>query len=94
MRLSAHSPAATGSESANTGPEHSLVRFTHESLRPAGQEAHDVRMTSDAECVEVHVDYGNVSGSVVRLDVEIPPAAPNGRRVEGRRTDGLPTPDP
>jgi hypothetical protein len=32
-------------------------------------------MTSDAACVEANVDYGNAFGYLVRLDVEIPPAA-------------------
>jgi len=40
-------------------------------------------MTSDAACVEANVDYGNVSGYLVRLDVEIPPAALNGWREDG-----------
>jgi hypothetical protein len=40
-------------------------------------------MTSDAACVEANIDYGNASGYVVRLDVEIPPTALNGRREDG-----------
>ena len=40
-------------------------------------------MASDADCVETNVDYGNVSGYLVRLDVEIPPEALNGRRADG-----------
>lgn len=52
-------------------------------LSSPGQGLHDVSMTADAECVEANVDYGNVSGYLVRLDVEIPPAALNGRREDG-----------
>lgn len=40
-------------------------------------------MSLDADCVEANVDFGNVSGYVVRLDVEIPPEAVNGRRADG-----------
>jgi len=40
-------------------------------------------MTSDAGCVEANVDYGNASGNLVRLDLEIPHAALNGRREDG-----------
>ncbi|MEO6412134.1 MAG: hypothetical protein ABIO48_06060 [Pedococcus sp.] len=46
-------------------------------------------MTSDADCVEAHVDYGNVSGYIVRLDVEIPREAMAGHRVDGGPTGML-----
>ena len=40
-------------------------------------------MASDAACVEANVAYGNASGYQVRLDVEIPHDALNGRREDG-----------
>jgi hypothetical protein len=40
-------------------------------------------VTSDAECLEANVDFGSVSGYVVRLDVEIPADAMNGSREDG-----------
>jgi hypothetical protein len=40
-------------------------------------------MTSDAACVEANIDYGNAAGYLVRLDVEIPRTALNGRREGG-----------
>ena len=40
-------------------------------------------MTTDAACLEANVDYANVTGYVVRLDVEIPADAMNGSREDG-----------
>jgi hypothetical protein len=40
-------------------------------------------MTSDAACVEANIDYGNASGYLVRLDVEILLLLFNGRREDG-----------
>lgn len=37
----------------------------------------------DRECLEANVDYGNRSGYIVRLDVEIPAQAVNGRAEDG-----------
>jgi len=47
------------------------------------QGLHNGPMTSDAACVEANVDYGNASGYMVRLDVEIPHDALAGRRDDG-----------
>ena len=42
-----------------------------------------MQVIPDAECVEANVDYGNICGYVVRLDVEIPRDALNGHRNDG-----------
>ena len=49
------------------------------------QGLHNGPMTSDGACVEANIDYGYASGYLVRLDVEIPRAALNGRREDGDR---------
>ena len=42
-----------------------------------------VRVKGDRECLEANVEYGNRSGYIVRLDVEMPAQAVNGRSEDG-----------
>ena|SRR5215469_2473079 len=49
------------------------------------QGLHNGPMTSDAACVKANVDYGNASGYMVRLDVEIAHDALAGRETTGDR---------
>jgi hypothetical protein len=58
----------------------------HESalaLRGRGPSPDDGPVTTDADCVEAFVDYGNVPGYLVRLNVEIPKDATAGNREDG-----------
>ena len=59
------------------------VRLIARPVETNRQSLHNGPMTSDAACVEANVDYGNASGYLVRLDLEIPRAALNGRREDG-----------